>query len=513
MDLSICTILKDEAQNLPSLMACLPLGEAEWIAVDTGSRDATCALLEKAGVKPHAFTWVDDFSAARNASLALATRGWILWLDADDRPDAAFWKALEPLLAGPSRAYRFVVRSPREDSRGDSFRQIRLFPAGKGISFEGRIHEQLGTSLGRLGLEVRDCHAEILHLGYDTPAKREAKLRRNHALLLAEKAAHPRDAAVAMEYGNCLNQLGDHAGAKSAYLELLPSGGRSGPESLGTAPADEVLRCFPALLGETCAKLKDAKAAEAWFRLACRWNPSDLMPRYRLGKSELEAGNIPGALEIFYQVMDREVAVTKVASDNATVRRNALGFIVLCEMRLFGPGRAPRAREALRELIAGGLAEFPLDYRVAWEFFRAAGPDADLEDFGRGYLKLFPGDLSMWEDFTDFLVGSARFHEVLNLYAGHPALHMRSGTLEAFRGRSLQEIGWDAGKTYAVYRDALAKFPEDPTLLVYFSDFVNHNKLYSRCYADLKAIPHPPEAVADFLRQLEAKGLAAPKAS
>jgi hypothetical protein len=61
-------------------------------------------------------------------------------------------------------------------------------------------------------------------------------------------------------------------------------------------------------------------------------------------------------------------------------------------------------------------------------------------------------------------------------------------------------------ETYAAYRDALRRFPEDPTLLVYFSDFVNHNKLYARCYADLKAMPKPSETMQDFLRQIEALG-------
>ena len=52
----------------------------------------------------------------------------------------------------------------------------------------------------------------------------------------------------------------------------------------------------------------------------------------------------------------------------------------------------------------------------------------------------------------------------------------------------------------------MRKFPEDPTLLVYFSDFVNHNKLYARCHADLKAWPRPSETVREFLRQMEAQG-------
>ena len=86
------------------------------------------------------------------------------------------------------------------------------------------------------------------------------------------------------------------------------------------------------------------------------------------------------------------------------------------------------------------------------------------------------------------------------------ALRLRSGVLEAFRAKCAESSGQATEAVYAVYRDALARFPEDPTLLVYFSDFVNHNKLYARCYADLKALERPSETVRDFLRQIEALG-------
>ena len=82
---------------------------------------------------------------------------------------------------------------------------------------------------------------------------------------------------------------------------------------------------------------------------------------------------------------------------------------------------------------------------------------------------------------------------------------MRSGTLEAFRGKA-QEPG-DPAAAYETYKRALAAFPEDPTVLVYFSGFVNDNGLYARCYADLKAMPRPSATVREFLRQLEAQGL------
>ncbi|MDB5047411.1 MAG: glycosyl transferase family 2 [Fibrobacteres bacterium] len=503
LDLTVCSIVRDEAANLEGLLAGIPLSRVEWIVMDTGSRDATVELLLQAGIKAHPFTWRDDFSAARNASLELAARGWILWIDADDRLDESFWEALAPLLDGPKRAYRFLVRSPRENSRGDCFRQIRLFPNHLGVTFEGRIHEQLGTSLSRLRIPVEQANLEILHMGYDTAAKRGAKLKRNRALLERERLDHPRDPAVIMEYGNCLYQSGEYAEARKVYLSLMPS---AEARACGDAPADEVLRHYPALLGETCVKLNAEEEAGEWFRLAAGWNPNDIKPLYWLGKKALEAGNVHGALEFFYAAVDRPVTIGRVATDNHTVRRNALALVVLCEMQLFGAEKAPRGRECLRELIAGGLRNFPLEPRVPWDFLRAADSHADAECYARAYLDLAPGDTSMWEDLLEHLFAANRHREVLEIFTQRPQLCGRSGVLEAFRAKCGESTGRATEEIYAVYREALRKFPDDPTLLVYFSDFVNHNKLYARCYADLKTLARPSETVRDFLRQIEAMG-------
>jgi glycosyltransferase involved in cell wall biosynthesis len=531
LDLSVCSIVRDEERNVADLARCLPLHKVEWVVVDTGSRDSTVQRLREWGVEPRAFEWVDDFAAARNASLALATRGWILWLDADDRLEPSFWKALEPLLQGPRRAYRFVVRSPREGSRGECFRQIRLFPNGLGLAFEGRIHEQLGTSLGRLGVEARDADLEILHLGYDTAAKREAKRRRNLALLEREREEHPRDPAVAMEYGNCLCQAGtpaDAAAARKVYLSLLPA---ADPSLCGAPPDDEVLRHFPSLVAETYARCGDEEGAARWFALAARWNPDDLNALYRLGKRALGRGDLRAALEIFHAVADRPVTVGKVATDHATVRRNALGLVVLCEMQLFGAGKAPRARDCLRDLFADTTADLPFDPRLPFEFCRDADDLDLLETYvRRGLPRWAPGDLALWEDALELLLAGGRPAAVLDALAAldglsaaarpaaetamgnAPAPAPLSGTLEAFRGRALEESGADPERVYATYRRALIAFPDDPTVLVYFSGYVNHNRLYARCYADLKAVPRPSGTVRDFLSQLESQGLAGPGA-
>jgi tetratricopeptide (TPR) repeat protein len=502
LNLSICSILKNEAANLPDLIECLPLSRLEWIVVDTGSQDESVELLRHAGVTPHFFKWTDDFSQARNTSLNLATRDWILWLDGDDRVEESFWKSLEPLLQGPKQAYRFVVRSPRENAHGDRFLQIRLFPNHLGICFEGRIHEQLGTSLSKLGLNAQPTDLEILHIGYDTLLKRQSKLARNRALLELERKAFPNDSAVTMEYGNCLFQSADYLEAKATYLTLLPS---PDPGACRQIPLDEIVRHFPSLLGECCVKLSEKGEAAEWFQLATRWNPTDIQPFYWLGKSALEAKNITSALEFFYAAVERPAAIGLVATDSYTVRRNALALVVLCEIQLFGYKKAPRTRACLLELIAGGLNRFPLDYDLPLEYLSKAGYPAEAEHYLKKYLELFPQDLARWEDYLEYVLTAGRHTEILEVFRAQSNLKMATGVLEAFRLKSLVASGLDIQKVYAAYLTALRTFSDDPTLLVYFSEFVNHNKLYERCYTDLKSWPRLSAPMAEFLRQLESQ--------
>jgi hypothetical protein len=211
------------------------------------------------------------------------------------------------------------------------------------------------------------------------------------------------------------------------------------------------------------------------------------------------------ALVLFGEALDKPVSVGKVATDNATVRRNALAAAFLCEVQIQGAARAQRARAWLAELLSGG--ELPLDPRAPFEFYRDAHDLEGLEAYARRGLPESAGP-ALWEDVLEQLLAAGRSAAVLACLADRPALAMKSGTLEAFRGRALEETKAPPAEIYAAYRRALLAFPDDPTVLVYFSGYVNDNRLYARCYADLKAVPKPPAAVREFLRQIEAQGLA-----
>ena len=81
--LSLCMIVRDEAEMLPRCLNAVRGLWTELRAVDTGSRDGTVALLEAEGAQVIHRAWDDDFSLARNAGL----EGWML---------VRVWKDREP---------------------------------------------------------------------------------------------------------------------------------------------------------------------------------------------------------------------------------------------------------------------------------------------------------------------------------------------------------------------------------------------------------------------------------
>lgn len=82
--ISVCMIVKNEAQILGR---CLDSLEGIWdelIIVDTGSEDNTKEIAKKYTDKVYDFEWVSDFSKARNFAIEHATCDYIYSADADE---------------------------------------------------------------------------------------------------------------------------------------------------------------------------------------------------------------------------------------------------------------------------------------------------------------------------------------------------------------------------------------------------------------------------------------------
>ena len=82
--ISVCMIVKNEAQILPRCLDSLQGIWDELIIVDTGSTDDTLQVAKGYTDKVYEFKWIGDFSAARNYALSFATCDYIYTADADE---------------------------------------------------------------------------------------------------------------------------------------------------------------------------------------------------------------------------------------------------------------------------------------------------------------------------------------------------------------------------------------------------------------------------------------------
>lgn len=199
LDLSICIVAHyDDAHWMPKMLSTLPRG-AEVIILFNGQGDAdVCEFKETKQISGHTIHYYDwkwtefDFSTARNKCIAYASRGWILWLDCDDRlliPQHEFFTKLSNYPPGVGGLMCGVIGVQPPFKTGDKTlryhsQQVRLFRNHHGFQFELLCHEQIGYSIERAGMQVPDCSLLIHHEGYQIDADAMyAKMVRNVNLL------------------------------------------------------------------------------------------------------------------------------------------------------------------------------------------------------------------------------------------------------------------------------------------------------------------------------------------
>jgi hypothetical protein len=140
-----------------------------------------------------------DFSALRNVAIGLASREWIMWMDADDRlliHQHGFFtgKLLDypPGVGGLTCGCVGIQPDPRpgkalEGAVRYHVPHIRLFRNGYGFRFTGRAHEQIGWAVQEQAFMLVECSLIVHHVGYETDADTmRSKLERNLAGITAE---------------------------------------------------------------------------------------------------------------------------------------------------------------------------------------------------------------------------------------------------------------------------------------------------------------------------------------
>jgi tetratricopeptide (TPR) repeat protein len=184
---SLCMITKNEEKHLSKcLWSTKPIVD-ELIVIDTDSTDLTKDIAKAFGAQVFDFKWVDDFSKARNFSIAKASGNWIFILDADEVISSLDYERFKMIVNNGTRrpsAYSIVTRNytmqantigwvandgnySEEEAGAGWFpsQKVRLFKNDPRIRFEYPVHEMVDPALQRLGIPIEKFSIPVHHYG------------------------------------------------------------------------------------------------------------------------------------------------------------------------------------------------------------------------------------------------------------------------------------------------------------------------------------------------------------
>lgn len=165
---SLCMIVKNEQDTIGHCLESMHQLVDEIIIVDTGSTDDTISIVQAYTDHIHHFTWVDDFSKARNYAFSKATKDYILWLDADDymkdedrQKFILLKETLDPDVDSVTMNYHLAF-----DEFGNltsSVRRNRLVKRSRQFQWIGMVHEYLEVGGHILNSDIAVVHRSLRH--------------------------------------------------------------------------------------------------------------------------------------------------------------------------------------------------------------------------------------------------------------------------------------------------------------------------------------------------------------
>ena len=179
MTISLCMIVKDEADILRRCLVSIADLMDEIIVVDTGSKDNTKEVALEFTDRIYDYVWQDDFAAARNFAFSKATMDYIYTADADEVLDyfnhKRFSVLKQTLLPEIEIVQMYYVTPPAYNTTANYRKEYRpkLYKRLREFVWIDAVHETV-----RLDPVVYDSDIEIQHLPRSLHSARDFKLFR-----------------------------------------------------------------------------------------------------------------------------------------------------------------------------------------------------------------------------------------------------------------------------------------------------------------------------------------------
>ncbi|WP_368654242.1 glycosyltransferase [Ornithinibacillus sp. 4-3] len=221
VNISLCMIVKNEEEVLCQCLDSVKGICDEIIIVDTGSTDSTKEIAKKYTDKVIDFTWVDDFSAARNFAFDQATSSYILWLDADDvleREEQKKFQKLKEELDDSVDAVSMLYHIAFDEFGNPTFsyRRNRLVKRECCFKWIEPVHEYLDVSGNIIASDIAITHRKSDKSNIDPANDRNLKIYERR--LEQGEVFSPR---ALFYYANELKDHGFYQKAVIYYREFL----------------------------------------------------------------------------------------------------------------------------------------------------------------------------------------------------------------------------------------------------------------------------------------------------
>ncbi|WP_320412654.1 glycosyltransferase [Candidatus Vallotiella sp. (ex Adelges kitamiensis)] len=167
--LTVIIITLNEAHDIEACLSVVSSLADEIIVVDAGSTDSTVKICKSFGALVVTANW-PGFGPQKNRALALASRPWVLSLDADERVTLRLRKSIEKVLSGQGQSSRIAYAMSRRSQFCGCWANysgwspdwvVRLFRRGTARFSDDIVHERLifDGPIGRLD-------GQLLHYSY-----------------------------------------------------------------------------------------------------------------------------------------------------------------------------------------------------------------------------------------------------------------------------------------------------------------------------------------------------------